>query len=112
MQVGGAEAETVTVGRKFEQYTLRPWPREDICPAECQARIDCAEFDSTLCVLKRYDLHDSTSRRQLFRSVRLMRGLAHPNASSVFGSSFHGGSHRQKATIDSIIVSKQCASAV
>ena len=84
MQVGGAEAETVTVGRRFEQYTLRPWPRGDICPAECQARIACAEFDGTSCVLKKYDLHDSTSRRQLFRSVRLMRGLAHPNASSVF----------------------------
>ena len=74
----------LSAGRTRDQYTVIDWPDEVRPPAEVLTRMTLTEFDGTICVLKSYDLALASTRRQLFRSVQLMRSLApHPHIATV-----------------------------
>ena len=78
------EVGMLSEGRSRDQYTEMDWPVE-VCPSpEVLSRVTLAMFDGSLCVLKKYDLATASTRRQLYRSVQLMRSLApHPHIATV-----------------------------
>ena len=67
-------------------------------------RVEYAEFDGKPCVLKNYNLGDQSARshqsarRQLIRSVRLMREVAHANVATVEAVFVHQKKRTGKAT--------------